>query len=234
MHSQLTQCSCPLSRCLCVPSLSCHQQGTLTAFIFFNLKILGGILQPPRLSQAPILICKGRLMIPLLIFMWRTGIISQHSPCQHPDIPSHCPNSPLQPKQILDSNLGGGFAVPSDTQWKDPPLSYLVLGCSGAWVALPCNSHVIRRLVAKAEGAPEKPRKAKEKKCCTWLCQRKELSSPGLQPKASPFMPHSHSSVLCFKLNLMHQKINWKKYLNISTHLHVIPKKNKKDRLWFT
>lgn len=77
-------------------------------------------------------------------------------------------------------------------------------------------------------------RKAKEKKCCTWLCQRKELSSPGLQPKASPFMPHSHSSVLCFKLNLMHQKINWKKYLNISTHLHVIPKKNKKDRLWFT
>lgn len=164
MRSQLTQCSCPLFRCLCVPSLSCHQQGTLTALIFFNLKILGGILQPPRLSQAPILIYKGRLMIPLLIraFVWRTGIISQHSPCQHPDIPSHCPNSPLQLKQILDSNMEGGFAVPSDTQWKDSPLSYLVLGCSGAWVALPCNSHVIRRLwqrLKELQKSPEKPRK---------------------------------------------------------------------------
>lgn len=149
-------------------------------------------------------------MIPLLIrvFACRTGIISQHSPCQHPYILPHCPNSPLQLKQILNSNLEGEFAVSSDTQWKGPPLSHLVLGCSGEWAAILCNSHVSRRLVAKAEGAPEKPRKAKENMCCTWLCQRKELSTLELQHEASPFMPHSHSNFLCFKLNLLHQKIN--------------------------
>lgn len=77
-------------------------------------------------------------------------------------------------------------------------------------------------------------RKAQEKMCCTWLCQRKELFSLGPQHKAFPFMIHSHSNLLCFKLNLLHQKINWKKHLNISTHLRIIPKKNKKDKLWFT
>lgn len=100
--------------------------------------------------------------------------------------------------------MEGGFAVPSDTQWKDPPLSYLVLGCSGAWVALPCNSHVIRRLVAKAEGAPEKPRKRSAVPGCA---RGKSCPLLGCNLKL-PLSCHTHSSVLCFKLNLMHQKIN--------------------------